>query len=235
MNSLLAQKPIDGTNSKRILLFIAVQSPGERVKFSHLPRLPLSCVSTAHIRFYSACRMFRPGRYRSPYFRPPTIRHEFPRERCRTRDPPPRPVLFTVSGRLVETRLVVYAFRRERRVPIDPHLHYPQRPATTPRTDYREIFASGLLLSPASCVLPEQEAIPPSASNSRPNSTVHSARSRIYFRIQCRYRVECKFVSRDERLVRTAIRHLRTLRGYFTLLARAREPTRVAPRRDCTE
>lgn len=59
INSLLAQKPIDGTNSKRILLFIAVQSPGERVKFSHLPRLPLSCVSTAHIRFYSACRMFR--------------------------------------------------------------------------------------------------------------------------------------------------------------------------------
>lgn len=167
MNSLLAQKPIDRTNSKRILLFIAVQSPGERVKFSHLPRLPLSCVSTAHIRFYSACRMFRPGRYRSPYFRPPTIRHEFPRERCRTRDPPPRPVLFTVSGRLVETRLVVYAFRRERRVPIDPHLHYPQRPATTPRTDYREIFASGLLLSPAS------------SPNRRPFLPPHRIRGRI--------------------------------------------------------
>lgn len=40
INSFLAQEPIDRTNSKRILLFIAVhseQSPGERVKFSRLP------------------------------------------------------------------------------------------------------------------------------------------------------------------------------------------------------
>lgn len=129
------------------------------MKFSHLLSLSLARVSTAHIRFYSARRMFRAGRYHSPYFRPSTICHEFPRERCRTRHLPPlRPVLFTISGRLVETRLVVYAFRRERRVPIDPHLHYPQRSTSHGRRpDYREIFASGLL-SPASS--PNKSAFP---------------------------------------------------------------------------
>lgn len=71
----------DRTNSKRVLLFIAVHSRSsrpmhgsERVKFSHLP---------PHRPYPILFRMFRAGRYHSPYFRlPPTTCHEFPRERA---------------------------------------------------------------------------------------------------------------------------------------------------------
>lgn len=55
INSFLAQEPIDRTNSKRILLFIAVhseQSPGERVKFSRLPLSLSLSLSPSLARFH---------------------------------------------------------------------------------------------------------------------------------------------------------------------------------------
>lgn len=119
----------DRTNSKRVLLFIAVHSRSshpmhgsERVKFSHL--LSPSPASTAHIRFYSGCS--GPAdiiRLILDYRRLPVMNFH-----ANEPLPPPfsspRPVLFTLSGR---ARLV-HEVEGSGEFRSIPHLHYPPRP-----------------------------------------------------------------------------------------------------------
>lgn len=124
------------------------QSPDARQRTREIftPPLPLP---SFHRPYPILFRMFRAGRYHSPYFRlPPTTCHEFPRERAT----PPSILLSTSRPfHVIRPSAARPRGRRERRVPID---SAPSLSATT-TADYREIFAS---------------ALPPPTSNSS-NST----------------------------------------------------------------
>lgn len=126
----------DRTNSKRVLLFIAVHSRSsrpmhgsERVKFSHLP---------PHIRFYSGCS--GPAdiiRLILDYRRLPVMNFHANEPR---RDPPSILLSTSRPSHDIRPSAARPRGRRERRVPID---SAPSLSATT-TADYREIFASAL-------------------------------------------------------------------------------------------